>query len=165
MGDELRFALKCRASKQRPRLRRNCSNCLDEKEAFVGDSTGRLSTLDAFNRKTRSCLNINQEDGNTNFVPTASSNLVDLPYSSNSNLFHSTSQIKQPQPPTITPTSIRRQAAGLYHRNVSNNLQTFSKENENYPQFLSKHDYYRFHCANKNQNQNQCEHYALDHHS
>ena len=159
MGSELRFALKCRASKQRPRLRRNCSNCLDEKEAFVGDASG-LSTLDAFNRKTRSCLNINQEpDGN------ASLEML----SSNSNLFHS--QVKQPH--TITP--IRRTGAGLYHRNVSSGLQpagqAFSKENENY-QFLPKREYYyrsNQHCVNKNQNQCEqacvCEHYALDHHS
>lgn len=161
MAEELRFALKCRASKQRPRLRKNCSNCLDEK-AFVNDASG-LSTLDAFNRKTRSCLNINQEqDGNTTFVPTSLELL-----SSNSNLFHSAgSQIKQ-QPHTITP--IRRNTAGLYHRNVQAAAQ-FSKENENYAQFLPKRsDYYRFHCANKNQNQCAqaciCEHYALDHHS
>lgn len=165
MGSELRFALKCRASKQRPRLRRNCSNCLDEKEAFVGDTAG-LSTLDAFNRKTRSCLNINQEQDGTTFVPS-----LEMLQSSNSNLFHS--QVKQPH--ILTPiTPIRRTGTGLYHRNVSGtNIPTPGQfaSKENY-QFLPKREYYyrsNSNCANKNQNQCEeacvCEHYALDHHS
>lgn len=156
MGEELRFAIKCRASKQRPRLRRNCSNCADEKEAFVGDTSG-LSTLDAFNRKTRSCLNINQEPDAG--VPTSLELL-----SSNSNLFHAATQVKQPH--SMHTPSRRSDGAGLYHRNVSGNLAQF-KENEIYPPF-SMPKYYRY-CSNKNQNQCAqnctCEHYPLDHHS
>lgn len=159
MGSEIRFALRCRASKQRPRLRRNCSNCLDEKEAFANNPA---DGIDVFNTKTQSSLNINQDlDGNT-YVPTSLEML-----SSNSNLFHNSNQVK---PHTITP--IRRGTTGLYHRNISSNLQTHpfsSKDNDNYSQFLPpKREYYRF-CSNKNQNQCAqtciCEHYALDHHS
>ena len=157
MGSEIRFALQCRASKQRPRLRRNCSTCLDEKEAFAN-----TDGLDVFNTKTRSSLNINQDPDVNTYVPTSLEML-----SSNNNLFHSSNQVK---PHTITP--IRRGTTGLYHRNISSNLQAqahFSKDNDNYSQFLpSKREYYRF-CSNKNQNQCAqnciCEHYALDHHS
>lgn len=160
MGSEIRFALKCRAAKQRPRLRRNCSNCVDDKEAFVNNQTDGLSTLDQFN-KNRSCLNINQDPDVGNYIPTSLELL-----SSNSNLFHSSNQIKQPH--TITPI---RRGAGLYHRNIANSLQAgqFSKDNDNYSQFLPKREYYgnRYHCANKNQDQCAqscvCEHYTLDH--
>lgn len=154
MGSEIRFALKCRASKQRPRLRRNCSNCIDEKEAFVGETNNVVG--DSFNRKTRSCLNINQEnDGNT-FVPSLEM------LNSNSNLFHS-QIIKQPH--SLTPIrSGNVHTTGLYHRNVP----AAAGQNENFP-FNSKRDYYyrpsQQHCSNKNQCEQACEHYALDHHS